>query len=188
MFTFADFRITNRNIQRSARMTKLCCLQITSMKRCYVYILSTLTFATFGICTNVTTPNIRNYTLAAGVATFDESLPTRQISDLSLLASPDTIMPEPVLLQSTGFEKKIRTGYFRRYMPSPNGNAVIVSSCQAFKKEFSEAAANFTECAVHYARPIQLCELCHPVYQQAIAIYNIMMKVHQISVALNLFF
>ncbi|KAI0208232.1 Osteopetrosis-associated transmembrane protein 1 [Lamellibrachia satsuma] len=42
--------------------------------------------------------------------------------------------------------------------------------------EFSEAAANFTKCAVQYARPIQLCEHCYPVYQQAIAIYDIMMK------------
>ena len=148
------------------------------MKSCYVYIFSILTFASFGSCSNDETPNIRNDTLSTRI---DESLPTHQISDsnLSLLTSQDTIMPEPLLLTSGGFENKTRTSYFRRYryMPSPNGNAVIVSSCQAFKKEFSEAAANFTECAVHYARPIQLCELCHPVYQQAIAIYNIMMKV-----------
>ena len=148
------------------------------MKSCYVYIFSILTFASFGTCSNDETPNIRNDTLSTRIA-IDESLPTRQISDsnLSLLTSQNTIMPEPHLSPYGGLENKMRTSYFRRYMPSPNGNAVIVSSCQAFKKEFSEAAANFTECAVHYARPIQLCELCHPVYQQAIAIYNIMMKV-----------
>lgn len=131
-------------------------------------------FTVIDVRTTEETSNLINETVR-------ESLPPPPGSQLSL-ASQDPRVTESLLLTSTGLLDKVSTGYFRS-QTTPRMN--IESSCHAFMYEFSEAAANFTKCAVQYARPIQLCEHCYPVYQQAIAIYDIMMKVNKTGLLLQ---
>ena len=141
---------------------------MVTIESCYVCIYGVLMFTVFGIHSSVENGNDT-------VTTVHISLPPDLISVNSELSQdPRPIVTEPVLITSTDFKNIVRTDGFTRQTSPPSN---IVSSCHAFMDEFSEAAANFTKCAVHYARPIKMCEQCYPVYQRAIAIYDIMMKV-----------
>ncbi len=52
----------------------------------------------------------------------------------------------------------------------------ITSSCFAFIKEFSEAAANFTRCSIISSRPLRFCQHCVNEYVSANSSYNLIMK------------
>ena len=148
---------------------------MVTIESCYVCIYGMLMFTVVGIHSSVENGNDT-------VTTVHISLPADLISVNSELSQdPRPIVTEPVLITSTDFKNIVSTDGFRK-QTSPSSN--IVSSCHAFMDEFSEAAANFTKCAVHYARPIKMCEQCYHVYQRAIAIYDIMMKVSEMYLTL----
>ena len=53
----------------------------------------------------------------------------------------------------------------------------IDTSCNAFIKEYSIAAANYTGCAVRYARPFRLCTSCVSEYLKCESIYSSLLTV-----------
>ncbi len=55
--------------------------------------------------------------------------------------------------------------------------APIISSCNAFIDALSDAAAEYTRCAIFYARPLKYCEKCVKQYAKAKHLYDIIMTV-----------
>ena len=54
---------------------------------------------------------------------------------------------------------------------------IIESSCEAYLKLYADTAANFTKCAILFARPLRFCENCVYEYVRTKAVYDVIMEV-----------